>query len=144
MKCFKYLGFGHIVANCPTKRTKLATKEQIQIKTKIENEKDEESKKGFILLDLPKVTVPSQYTSSFSFSFPKVSTYLPYFLKNFRDDFQTPPKGFYLLRGFSSQGFVIPKHSFKTWSVNRTLSYALPTLKEHKLRHIPIPALSYM
>jgi len=111
----------------------LATKEKIQIKTKRKNEKAEESKKGLILLDLPKIIAPSRYTSSFSFSFLKVSTYLPSFLKNFRDDFQTPPKGFHLLRGFSSQGFVIPKHSFKTWSVNRTLSYALPALKEHKL-----------
>ena len=126
-------------ANCPTKSTKLATKEQIQIKTKRENEKTEESKKGLILLDLPKIIAPSWYTSSFSFSFPRVYTYLLSFLKNFRDDFQTPPKGFHLLRGFSSQGFVIPKHSFKTWYVNRIPSYALPTLKEHKLSSHPNP-----
>jgi len=107
-------------ANCPTKSTKLATKEQIQIKTKRENEKTEESKKGLILLDLTKITAPSWYTSSFFFSLPKVSTYLPSFLKNFRNDFQTPPKGFHLLRGFSSQRFIIPKHSFQTWSVYRT------------------------
>jgi len=59
------------------------------------------------------------------------SGHLPSFLKNFRDDFQTPPKDFHLLRGFSSQRFVIPKHSLKTWSVNRTPFNALPTLKEH-------------
>jgi len=139
MKCFKCLGFGHIAANCPTKSIKLATKEQIQIKTKNENEKVKESKKGLILLDLPKIIVPSRYTSSFSFSFPKVSTYLPSFLKNFGDDFLTPPNGFHLLRGFSSQRFFIPKHSFKTWCVNRTPSYALPTLKEHKLSSHPNP-----
>ena len=46
MKCFKCLGFGHIVANYPTKSTKLATKEKIQIKIKGENEKAEKSKKG--------------------------------------------------------------------------------------------------
>jgi len=99
MKCFKRLDFGHIAANCPTKSTKLATKEQIQIK-KNENEKTKESKKSLILLDLTKIIAPSWYTSSFSFSLPKVSTYLPSFLKNFRNDFQTPPKGFHLLRGF--------------------------------------------
>jgi len=139
MKCFKCLGFGHIAVNCPTKSTKLATKEQIQIKTKRENEKVEESKKGLILLDLTKVIAPSWYTSSFSFSLPKVSTYLPSFLNNFRDDFQTPPKGFHLLRGFSSQRFVTPKHSFQTWFVYRTPSYALPILKEHKLSSHPNP-----
>jgi len=32
-KCFKYLGFGHIVANCPNKRTpKLKEEHQAQIK----------------------------------------------------------------------------------------------------------------
>ena len=88
-------------------------KDQIQIKTKRENEKDEESKKGLILLDLTKIIAPSRYTSSFSFSLPKVSTYLPSFLKNFSNNFQTPPKGFHLLRGLSSQRFVIPKHLSK-------------------------------
>jgi len=117
----------------------LATKEQIQIKTKRENEKAEECKKSLILLDLTTIIVPSRYASSFSFSSPKVYTYLPSFLKNFRDDFQTPPKGFHLLRGFSSQRFVIPKHSFQTWFVYRTPSYALPTFKEHKLSSHPNP-----
>ena len=134
MKCFKCLGFGHIAANCPTKSTKLATKEQIQIKKK-ENEKAEESKKGFTLLDLPKITAPSRYTSSFSLSLPKVSTYLRSFLKNVRDDFQAPSKGFHLLRGSSSQRFVIPQHSFQTWFVYRNPSYALP--KEHNLSSHP-------
>jgi len=44
---------------------------------------------------------------------------------------------FHLLRGFSSQRFVIPKHYFKTWSVNRTPSFALPTVKKHKLSSYP-------
>jgi len=67
--------------------------------------------------------------SSLSFSLPKVSTYTPSLLKNVRNDFQTPTKGFHLLRGFSSQRFVIPKHSFKTWSTNRTPSNAPQHLK---------------
>jgi len=96
-------------------------------------------KKGLILLHLPKRTAPSRYTSSFSFSLPKVSTYLPSFLKNVRDHFQAPPKGFHLLKGFSSQRFVIPQYSFQTCFVYRNPSYALPTLKEHKLCSHPNP-----
>jgi len=46
--------------------------------------------------------------------------------------FQTPPKDFHLLRGFSSKGLVIPKKSFQTWSIYRTLSFELPKLKEYK------------
>jgi len=84
------------------------------MKTKRENEKGEESKKGFILIAHTKINAPSRYTSSFPFSLPKVSTYSPSLLKNFGSDFQTPPKGFHLLRGFSSQKFIIPKHSFQT------------------------------
>jgi len=75
--------------------------DQFKMKTKRENEKGEESKKGFILLVHTKINVPSRYTSSFPFSLPKVSTYSPSLLKNFRNDFQTRPKGFHLLRGFS-------------------------------------------
>jgi len=143
-KCFKCLGFGYIAANCQSKRTIMlqeVNQDQIQIKTKRENEKAEESKKGLILLDLTKIIVPSRYTAFFFFFFslPKVSTYLPSSLKNFRDDFQTPPNGFHLLRGLSSQRFVIPKHSFQTLFVYRNPSYALPTLKEHKLSSHPNP-----
>jgi len=52
-KCFKCLGFGHIAANCPNKRTTMLQEvNQDQIKTiaKKENKKEEESKLGLILL----------------------------------------------------------------------------------------------
>ena len=91
------------------------------------------------MLDLTKIIAPSWYTSSFSFSLAKVSTYLPSFLMNFRNDFQTPPKDFHLLREFSSQRFIILKHSFQTWFIYRTPSYTLPTLEEHKLSSHPNP-----
>ena len=77
-------------------------------------------KKGFILLAHTKINMPSRYTSSFPFSLLKVSTYSPSLLKNFRNDFQTPPTGFHLLRGFSSQKFIILTNYFQTWSVYRT------------------------
>jgi len=83
------------------------------MKTKRENEKGEESKKGFILLAHTKINAPSKYTSSFPFSLPKVSTYSPSLLKNFRNDFQIPLKGFHLLRGFSSQKLSFPNIIFK-------------------------------
>jgi len=76
-------------------------KDQIKTKAKRENEKGEESQTGFIMLAHTKIIAPPRYTSSFSFSLPKVSTNSPSLLKNFRDDFQTPPKGFHILRGFS-------------------------------------------
>jgi len=83
IKCFKCLGFGHIDANCPSKRTIMlqeVNQDQIQIKTKRENEKAEESKKGLILLDLAKIIVPSRYTSSFFFFITKCFYLLTIFL----------------------------------------------------------------
>jgi len=70
--------------------------------------------------------------SSLSFSFPKVSNYTPSLLKNVRNNFQTPPKGFHLLIGFSSKRFVIPIQSFQTWSVYRTPSFQFFELKASK------------
>jgi len=75
--------------------------DQLKMKTKRENETGEENIKDFILLAHVNINAPSRYTSSFPFLLPKVSTYSPSLLKNFRNDFQTPPKGFHLLRGFS-------------------------------------------
>jgi len=69
-KCFKCLGFGNIATNCPNKRTTMLQKEnqdQIKTKAKIDNEKEEESKVGLILLTPTKITAPPRYISSFSF-----------------------------------------------------------------------------
>ena len=53
-------------------------------------------------------------------------------VKKFRDEIQTPPKGSHLLREFSANHHVIPKYSFQTWLVSRTYQYELPKLHEHK------------
>jgi len=94
-----------------------------KMKAKRENEKEKErngkpshkvsSTKSIMLTRAMLQLAPPRCPSSLSFSFPKVSTYTPSLLKNVRNAFQTPPKGFHLLRGFSSQGFVIPKQSFQ-------------------------------
>jgi len=60
-KCFKCLGFGHRAANCPNKRITMSQKvnqDQIKTKAKKENEKEEESKVGLILLTPTKITTP--------------------------------------------------------------------------------------
>ena len=57
---------------------------------------------------------------------------MTYWVKKFRDEIQTPPKGSNLLRGFSAKHHVIPKYSFQTWLVSRTYPYELPKLHEHK------------
>jgi len=81
------------------------------MKTKRENETREESKMGLnisshatqtIMLTHTKLTVPPRYTSSFSFSLLDNSKYLTFWVKKFRDEIQTPPKGSHLLRGFSA------------------------------------------
>jgi len=51
-KYFKSLGFGHVIANCPNKRTTMlqeVNQDQIKTKAKKENEKEEESKVGLIV-----------------------------------------------------------------------------------------------
>jgi len=55
--------------------------------------------------------------------------------------FQTPPKGFHLLRGFSPKSFVIPKYSFQTWPVSRIHPYEHPKLNEHKFAS-PLPYIN--
>jgi len=75
---------------------------------------------------------PPRYSSSLSFSLPKVPTSTPSWLKNVRDDFYIPPNGFYHLRGLFSKNIIIPKQYFPTWSVYRTSFSELPTLKNAK------------
>jgi len=122
---------GHKVILKPLS-TKEVHEDQLKMKTKRENEKEKERKdkpshkisssttKSILLTSAMLPTEPPRCPSSLSFSLPKVSIYSPSLLKNFRNDFQTPPKGFHLLRGFLSKRFLIPKNSFQTWSVNRT------------------------
>ena len=121
------------------------------MKTKRANEKEKERKdkpshnissstnKSIMLTRAMLQIAPPICPSSLSFSLPKVSTYTPSFLKIVRNDFQTPPKCFHLLRGFSSKTFVIPKQSFQTWSVYRGPSFQLPKLRKHKSSSHPIP-----
>jgi len=78
-----------------------------------------------------KINRVTRFPSSLSFSLPRVSTYTPSLLRNVRNDFQTPPKGFHLLRGFSSKRFFIPTQSFQPCSVYRTPSFKLPEHKEY-------------
>jgi len=118
--------------------------DQIKMKTKIENEKEKErndkpshkvssfTTKSIMLTRAMLQFAHPRCPSSLSFSLPKVSTYTPSLLKNVRNDFQTSPKGFHLLRGFSSKRFFNPKKSFQTWFVYRTPSFELTKLKEYK------------
>jgi len=76
------------------------------MKTKKENEKEKERKdkqshkisssttKSILLTRAMLPIALARCPSSLSFSLPKVSTYSPSLLKNFRNDFQTPTKGF--------------------------------------------------
>jgi len=75
---------------------------------------------------------PQRYSSSLSFSLPKVPTFTPSWLYNVRDDFYIPPKGFLLLRGLFPKNIIIPTQSFPTWSVYRTSFSELPTLTNSK------------
>ena len=100
--------------NCSNKRTpKLKEEHQAQIRTKSENEKENEGQDNTTI-----ITSPQMYFSSLSFSLPKHSKYLTYFIKKFRDDSKKPPKGYPLLRGFSQNHFI-PKYSFQTWPIDR-------------------------
>jgi len=134
-KCFKCLGFGHIVANYPNKRTPKLKEEhhaQIKTKTKSENERENEGQDNTGI-----ITSPQRCFSSLSFKLPKHSKYLTYLIKKFRDDIQKPPKGYHLLKGFSQNHFI-PKYSFRTWPVARIQPYNLPKLNEHKFAsHLP-------
>jgi len=134
-KCFKCLGFRHIDANCPNKRTTVLQEvNQDQIKTiaKKENEKEEESKVGLILFTPTKITAPPKYTSSFSFSLPNNSKYLTTLLKKFRNDLQKHPKGYPLLKGFSQTNHLFLKCSLQPWPISRIHPCELPKLHEHK------------
>jgi len=111
---------------------KEVNQDQIKTKTKRENEKEEESNTGLILLTRTKITAPTRYTSSFSFSFPNNSKYLTSLIKKFRDDLKKPLKGSTLLRGFSQANNLFPKHSLQTWPVSRIYPCELPKLHEHK------------
>jgi len=118
--------------------------DQIKMKTKRENEKEQErnvksshqvsslTTKPIMLTRAKLQLAPPRCYSSLSFSLPKVSPYTPSWLTNVRNDFYTPPKGFHLLRGLSSKTIVIPKQSFQTWSIYRTSFFELLALKESK------------
>jgi len=89
--------------------------DQIKIKTKRENEKAKEvstkpshntlSTKSIMLTRVMPQLEPQRYSSSLSFSLPKVPNSTPSWLKNVRDDFYIPPNGFHLLRGFFSKEY---------------------------------------
>ena len=83
--------------------------DQIKMKTKRENEKanevhDKPSHKTFstksILLTR---ATPTRYSSSLSFSLPKVPTSTPYWIKNVKDDFFIPP--FFQIKSFLNNLF---------------------------------------
>ena len=85
--------------------------DQVKRKAKRDNEKGEENKVKSGLIILPHTlktikltrlkiqTAYPKYSSSLSFSSPNHYKYLTYLLNKFRDNFQTPLKGFPLLRG---------------------------------------------
>jgi len=82
--------------------------DQLKMKTKKENKKEKERKdkpshtisssttKSIMLTRAMLQLAPLRFPSSLSFSLPKVSTYTPSLLKNVRNGFHTPPKGFHL------------------------------------------------
>ena len=79
------------------------------MKTKRENEKAKEvstkpshttlSTKSIMLTRVMPLVEPQRYSSSLSFSLPKVPISTPNWLKNVRDDFFIPLNGFHHLRG---------------------------------------------
>ena len=66
---------------------------------------------------------PPRYSSSLSFSLPKVPTATPYWIKNVKDDFFISP---------ILPNNIIPKQSFPTWSVYRPSFSELPTFQSTK------------
>jgi len=75
---------------------------------------------------------PPRSSSSLSFSLPKVPISTPTWLKNVRDDFFIPPKGFHHLRGLFPKNIIIPKQIFPTWSIYRTSFSAIPLVTTAK------------
>ena len=73
-----------------------------------------------------------RYSSSLSFSLPKVPISTPTWLKNVRDDFFIPPNSFHHLRGLFPKNVIIPKQFFPTWSVYRTSFSEFPLLTHSK------------
>ena len=117
--------------------------DQIKMKTKRENEKAKEvsnkpshhtlSAKSIMLTRAMPQVEPQRYSSSLSFSLPKVPISTPTWLKNVRNDFFIPPNGFLHLRGlFPKKNIIIPKQFFPTWSVYRTSFSELPLLTNSK------------
>jgi len=91
-----------------------------------------------IMLTHTKLIAPPRYTSSFSFSLLDNSKYLTSWVKKFRDEIQTPPKGSNLLRGFSAKHHVIPNLYLELTHMNSQ------SFMNISLLHIPHLALSYM
>jgi len=103
-KCFKCLSFGHIAANFQNKRTimlQVIKQDQLNINNKRENEREKEGQDTMGLIPSPPRCFPS-----LSFSFPKISKYLIFLLKKFRDAIPNPPKDSHLLRGFFTKHFI--------------------------------------
>jgi len=75
---------------------------------------------------------PQRYSSSLSFSLPKVPISTPTWLKNVRNDYFIPPNGFHNLRGLFPKNIIILKQFFPTWSVYRTSFSELPLLTYSK------------
>ena len=84
-----------------------------------------------LTLEMPQVE-RQRYSSSLSFSLPKVPISTPTWLKNVRDDIFIPPNGFHDLRGFFPKTIIILKQFFPTWSVYRTSFSDLPLLTNSK------------
>jgi len=100
--------------------------DQLKMKTKRKNEKDEERKDKMGIITSPHAvktimltctklqTAPQRYSSYLSFSLLNHSKYSTSLINKFRDDIHKPPKGFHLLRGFSQTKHFLPKHSLQT------------------------------
>jgi len=117
-------------------------KDQIKMQTKRANEKAKEvsiksshttlsTKSNMLTCAMPQVE-PQRYSSSLSFSLPKVPISTPTWLKNVRGDFFIPPNGFRHLRGLFPKNIIIPKQFFPTWSVYKTSFPELPLLTNSK------------
>jgi len=117
--------------------------DQIKMKTKRENEKAKKvsnkpshhtlSTKSIMLTRAMPQLEPQMYSSSLSFSLPKVLTSTPSWLNNVRDDFFfIPPNVFHHLRGLFPKNIIIPKQFFPTWSIYRTSFSELPLLTNSK------------